>query len=299
LERAAAGIHCLGERTIEEPSMTQTTGALEGATDSVRPTNVEKVPVPSADDQETPSGQSGRARSAQGSTAELGALLLALLFGGLGFVVHFFWIPAMVIMAVVFGLLLAGRRASRVKTGLVPELIATTVHGAREIIDAASPKDDDADQTPSNHESNGHSTIVAIGTLDPVLPSNGKAGSPSADSEGDGVIEFATPHVQVQSTTGAPSDPDLLPEDVRASADLPASANPECKTSTDAVALPIRVFVSMDRLAAHNALLRPARSLFLQIAATASQTIVRLASTPPPDAESASATDERAATHKN
>ena len=65
-------------------------------------------------------------------------MILAFVFGALGFAARIFWIPALVVMAVVFGLLLADRRTSKSSKGVVPEIIASVVNEAREIYQAAS-----------------------------------------------------------------------------------------------------------------------------------------------------------------
>ena len=83
-------------------------------------------------------GEAVRSYSHRSSTAELGGLILAFAFGAVGFAVRIFWIPALVVMAVVFGLLLADRRTSKSSKGVVPEIIASVVNEAREIYQAAS-----------------------------------------------------------------------------------------------------------------------------------------------------------------
>lgn len=119
--------------------MTQTAG-----TASIGPTKSER---PSADSRSSepgsgaPNGSPDKAASSssgRSSTAELGGMILAFLLGGVGFAVRIFWIPALVVMAVVFGLILADRRAARGSKGVVPEIVANVVHEAREIYHAAS-----------------------------------------------------------------------------------------------------------------------------------------------------------------
>jgi hypothetical protein len=65
-------------------------------------------------------------------------MILAFLLGGVGFAVRIFWVPALVVMAVVFGLILADRRAARGGKGVVPEIVANVVNEAREIYQAAA-----------------------------------------------------------------------------------------------------------------------------------------------------------------
>jgi hypothetical protein len=81
-----------------------------------------------------------RSTSGRSSTAELGGMILAFIFGGLGFAVRILWVPALLAMAVVFGLILADRRASRGSNskGVVPEIVANVVNEARDIYQAAS-----------------------------------------------------------------------------------------------------------------------------------------------------------------
>jgi hypothetical protein len=77
---------------------------------------------PDASDAKGVSGPGGS--STRSSTAELGAISLALVLGGLGFGARVFWIAAMVLMAVALGLLLEQRKASRGGRGVVPEIVA-------------------------------------------------------------------------------------------------------------------------------------------------------------------------------
>jgi hypothetical protein len=118
-----AGTASIGQAKSESPSANPRTpepgpGAPSGSTDKASPSS------------------SGRS-----STAELGGMLLAFLLGGVGFAVRIFWIPALVVMALVFGLILADRRASKGgkgAKGVVPEIVANVVNEAREIYQAAS-----------------------------------------------------------------------------------------------------------------------------------------------------------------
>jgi hypothetical protein len=124
--------------------MSQTTGsASDGQTESESPAaDRERADREASGRRESTSdernGEAVRSYSHRSSTAELGGLILAFAFGAVGFAARIFWIPALVVMAVVFGLLLADRRTSKSSKGVVPEIIASVVNEAREIYQAAS-----------------------------------------------------------------------------------------------------------------------------------------------------------------
>jgi hypothetical protein len=139
--------------------------------DSAATSNTDKVPSvngtaarPPTANADKQTEQSNHPSSERSSTAELGGMLLAFVFGGLGFAARIFWIPALVIMAVVFGLILADRRASKSKSakGIVPEIVEHVVNEARDIYQAASGTsegDDDTDKgSHSREDVNGNST---------------------------------------------------------------------------------------------------------------------------------------------
>ena len=80
----------------------------------------------------------------------LGELALAMVLGALGFVVHLFWIGALVVMAVMLGSMVAQRQGNpRRGGGVVSEVVAAVVDEVREIADSASgsPADDGESKT--------------------------------------------------------------------------------------------------------------------------------------------------------
>jgi hypothetical protein len=107
-------------------------------------------------DPDAPNGQSGKAvpsNSDRSSTAELGGMILAFIFGGLGFAARIFWIPALVVMAVVFGLILADRRTSRSSKGIVTDIVANVANETRDIFQAAAgTSEEDADEDATKAE---------------------------------------------------------------------------------------------------------------------------------------------------
>jgi hypothetical protein len=107
-------------------------------------------------DPDAPNGQSGKAvpsNSDRSSTAELGGMILAFIFGGLGFAARIFWIPALVVMAVVFGLILADRRTSRSSKGIVTDIVANVANETRDIFQAAAgTSEEDADEDATQVE---------------------------------------------------------------------------------------------------------------------------------------------------
>jgi hypothetical protein len=80
----------------------------------------------------------------------LGELALAMVLGALGFVVHVFWIGALVVMAAMLGSMVAQRQGnSRSGGGVISEVVAAVVDEVREIADSASgsPADDGESKT--------------------------------------------------------------------------------------------------------------------------------------------------------
>jgi|HubBroStandDraft_5_1064220.scaffolds.fasta_scaffold445603_1 hypothetical protein len=62
------------------------------------------------------------------------ALALAMILGAVGFLVHFFWIASIVVMAVSLGSMIARRQLSATRDGgVVSEVVATVVDEVREI----------------------------------------------------------------------------------------------------------------------------------------------------------------------
>jgi hypothetical protein len=140
--------------------MTQTDGAISNGTK--KPEQSQKGSVGSPEEPETKTGDKPRASSSSSSsTAELGGMLLAFLFGGVGFAVRILWIPALVVMAVVFGLILAERRSSKTTKGVVPEIVAHVVSEARDIYQAASGSSGEEDSGIEAEESvhDGHHPV--------------------------------------------------------------------------------------------------------------------------------------------
>ena len=142
--------------------MTQTDGAISNGTKE--PEQSQKGSVGSPEEPETKTGdkpRGSRSSSSSSSTAELGGMLLAFLFGGVGFAVRVLWIPALVVMAVVFGLILAERRSSKTTKGVVPEIVAHVVSEARDIYQAASGSSGEEDSGIEAEESvhDGHHPV--------------------------------------------------------------------------------------------------------------------------------------------
>jgi hypothetical protein len=82
---------------------------------------------PSLEHQEGPSGK-GAATARRESTQlvqQLAVLALAIVLGLIGLAVHFLWIPAIVLMSALFGLIASGLRGQR--GGGVMSEVATTV----------------------------------------------------------------------------------------------------------------------------------------------------------------------------
>jgi hypothetical protein len=85
---------------------------------------------------------------------QLAILTLAIVAAVLGFVVHFLWVGALVLMGVLWGVMVAERqqRLGTVK-GLAAEMVTTVVDEAKGVMEAASGSDDDG-VTPSSQAGN-------------------------------------------------------------------------------------------------------------------------------------------------
>ena len=236
-------------------------------------------------DQE-PSGRTDeavRSYSHRSSTAELGGLILAFAFGALGFAVRIFWIPALVVMAVVFGLLLADRRTSKSSKGVVPEIIAGVVNEAREIYQAASVPLEGMPRArakvnltrrrhrrpsiPLRVESagaNGHSPIRRVDSSDAALPLTGESSKTHDEShdDADGVeTESATePSVdtgRAESHGSESIEPEHTDSDSNRSDEPPARRTNDRDNGTATS----RSFHSFSgSMVARNPLLRPVRN---------------------------------------
>ena len=288
--------------------MTQTAG-----TASIGPTKSER---PSADSRSSepgsgaPNGSPDKAASSssgRSSTAELGGMILAFLLGGVGFAVRIFWIPALVVMAVVFGLILADRRAARGSKGVVPEIVANVVHEAREIYHAASGASEEeggegmATENSDATRTNGHSPNRDAATSLTDAPKTSDPSDVHADANGDagdsegasvGGVPAAVHPVEISSVQAEPDErgrsiePEHAEPERRDSGEAPISANGSTDTSVSA--LSVRFIVSADQMAARNPLLRPVRRRVLGIVTSLSKSIVQLAATPPEDSQRSS-----------
>jgi hypothetical protein len=100
-------------------------------------------------------GPSARRQGRDGSV-RLALLTLAILFAALGFALSFFWIAALVLMAALWGVMIAERpqRQETVK-GLVTEMVTAVVDEAKDVRDATAASvsaSDAAVQPPANDE---------------------------------------------------------------------------------------------------------------------------------------------------
>jgi hypothetical protein len=240
-------------------------------------------------------------------------MILAFLLGGVGFAVRIFWVPALVVMAVVFGLILADRRAARGGKGVVPEIVANVVNEAREIYQAAAGTSEEEEGEETTTESSDESENQPgdegatpahdnATDFDAVALPEGFSANP--DDDPTRTNGHSPDHDTASSLTDVPmtSDPSevhagadddageseglsIEPEDAepegRDSGDTPLSANGSTDTSVSA--LSVRFIVSADQMAARNPLLRPVRRRVLGVVTSLSKTIVQLAATPPED----------------
>jgi len=92
-----------------------------------------------------PDRRSVASRDSVRQVEQLVILALALVFGVIGFAVHFFWFPAIVLMAALFGLIASGLRGTR--GGVFSEVVATVMTETRNIAEATAP---DAERPPGD-----------------------------------------------------------------------------------------------------------------------------------------------------
>jgi len=83
-----------------------------------------------------PERRSATSRDSVRQVEQLAILALALIFGAIGFAVHFFWFPAIVLMAALFGLIASALRGTR--GGVFSEVVSTVVTETRNIAEAAA-----------------------------------------------------------------------------------------------------------------------------------------------------------------
>jgi hypothetical protein len=68
---------------------------------------------------------------------QLAVLALAIVLGLIGLAVHFLWIPAIVLMAVLFGLIASGLRGQQ-GGGVISEVATTVMDEAKSVADSIS-----------------------------------------------------------------------------------------------------------------------------------------------------------------
>jgi hypothetical protein len=68
---------------------------------------------------------------------QLAVLALAILLGLIGLAVHFLWIPAVVLMAALFGLIASGLRGQR-GGGVIAEVATTVMEEAKSVSESIS-----------------------------------------------------------------------------------------------------------------------------------------------------------------
>ena len=94
---------------------------------------------------------SARVFYARGKSArqaeQLAIVALALLFGAIGFAVHFFWFPSILLMAILFGLSASELRSQR-GGGVISEVVSTVVSEAKGVAkDATSAEASQRDES--------------------------------------------------------------------------------------------------------------------------------------------------------
>ena len=289
--------------------MTQTAGAT--SKEAKNSSAIPKASEPGADAPSRQTSEPGPQSSSRDSTAELGGMILALVFGGLGFAFRILWIPAMVVMAVVFGLMLADHRASRGSKHVMPEIVANVMNEARDIYQAASGtsgKDDSESEVKEDTDDADDSTRTKDATPAEEGPSVSRDEAPlqaQGRGSGDGAVTNGHSSIQDDGSTlrdailePKPADTRLVEtESVQEASEEKRSTEPEGTESeridsgdshalangssdTSATHFPLSLIISADRMAAHSPLLRPVRKRLLGVAASLSRAIAQMASTP-------------------
>ena len=295
--------------------MTQTANAKSARATESQQTSEFDEPSSGEDDASRrkvdPSTQTDEAASFEprrGTTAELGGMILAFLFGIAGFAVRFSWIPALVIMAVVFGMILSDRRKSKSNKSIVTEIVATIASEARDIHEAVSgpsiagDNGDDAttDSNDAHDEANdgGDSAqesprlalVTALKGEEPA-PTNDasslmtNASSTSDAPKGRGAIDqtVGEPEPQSGETVRLPTvegDGSTEPDDTD-SERLDLVEPSTSPAAIQEIRFPGRLIVSADRMAARNRLLRPVRRHLLVLVTSIGEALVQV-STPSP-----------------
>jgi hypothetical protein len=268
--------------------MSEVPGSVSaGQTESEAPSGSREGTERAADSRERP-GESVGSHSNRNSTAELGGMILAFAFGAAGFALRILWIPALVAMAVVFGLILADRRTSRSSKGVVPEIVASVAKEAREIYQAASGTsgEEDTSKAAEKPDDPGDGSPDADAAESEAFnPSSGEPVSTNGHSSmSDPESSVRVDSVERPSVGGKADETGSMETE---NADSDGSSSDEAPVSADELTeesinpLPVRFILSADHMAARNPLLRPVRRRLLGMATSLSHTIVKLAATPP------------------
>ena len=235
-------------------------------------------------------------------------MILAFLFGIAGFAVRFFWIPALMVMAVVFGMILADRRKSNTSKSVVTEIVATIASEARDIHEAvtgpSSTEGDAGDETTedsnvahdasnndgdSNQEGPRLALVAALNGESPV-PTNGTGAStdasPTRNASDIGHATRETVGASGETESGETESGEIEPVPTvegggSTERDDTDSVRPMGEPSTSSAAIhvsrfPGRLIISADQMAAHNRLLRPARKHLFGVVTSISEALLQV-----------------------
>ena len=90
---------------------------------------------------------------AREGAVQLAILTLAIVVAVLGFAVHFFWVGALVLMGILWGVMVAERQQRRgTVKGLAAEMVSTVVDEAKGVMDATSGSDPERTRPSSRSE---------------------------------------------------------------------------------------------------------------------------------------------------
>ena len=82
-------------------------------------------------------GSAAARRESTQLVQQLAVLALAIVLGLIGLALHFLWIPTIVLMAILFGLLASGLRGQRGE-GVIAQVATTVMDEAKSVVDVVS-----------------------------------------------------------------------------------------------------------------------------------------------------------------
>jgi hypothetical protein len=192
-------------------------------------------PQPAEETKPTNPDRSTRQRG--GATGAIVALSLAIALGALGFVIRFFWIGAIILMAIAWGLMLTEAKSHRSNRGIMSEVVATVISEVHNVTESIQDLRSDPSDGTQDEASDASPSDTSDGTQDEAADGSQEKTSDGTEMRHE-TQEETSDVAQSEPSDGAePSDgprrTQVVP-DSRAESPGPNRATEKESTSDDA-----------------------------------------------------------------